>query len=78
MYGILPINFSIKYKMDLMSIHATTIYPASQLGDGNNGQIAKQWDSYAAGNLQINDLPLVYIPEGLQLRDLQKARKKLI
>jgi radical SAM superfamily enzyme YgiQ (UPF0313 family) len=74
------IDYAIKFDMDLMSIHTTTVYPGSKLHDhlASIGEVdvIGQWDKYARGELSADDLSLMYIPEGLTLADLQRARKK--
>ena len=74
------IDFAIKFDMDLMSIHTTTVYPGSGLHEllakQEKVDVVGQWDKYAKGELGMDDLSLMYIPEGLTLKNLQKARKK--
>lgn len=74
------IDFPVKYDMNLMSIHTTTVYPGSKLHElmaqEGTDEITKQWDRYARGEMEMDDLSLMYIPKGLTLQDLQKARKK--
>lgn len=74
------IDFAVRFDMDLMSIHTTTVYPGSKLHEhlAKEGKIdvTGQWDKYARGELGVDDLSLMYIPEGLDLKDMQKARKK--
>ncbi|MBI1910810.1 MAG: radical SAM protein [Deltaproteobacteria bacterium] len=74
------VDFAVRFDMDLMSIHTTTVYPGSKLHEhlAKEGKIdvIGQWDKYAKGELGAGDLSLMYIPEGLTLKDLQKARKK--
>lgn len=74
------VDFAVKFDMDLMSIHTTTVYPGSKLHEilaaEGKEDILKQWDNYAKGEMAMDDLSLMYIPEKLTLKDLQKSRKK--
>jgi radical SAM superfamily enzyme YgiQ (UPF0313 family) len=74
------VDFAIKFDMDLMSIHTTAVYPGSRLqkilAKEKKTDVIGQWDKYAKGELEMSELSLVYIPEGLTLKDLQKARKR--
>lgn len=74
------VRFAKDYDMDLMSIHTTTVYPGSRLHDllAEEGKVdvIGQWDRYARGEMGMDDLSLMYIPEGLTLKDLQRARKR--
>ena len=73
------VGFAVKADMDMMSIHTTTVYPGSRLFEmltkNGNAHLVQQWDNYAKGVVSMDDLSLMYIPDGLTLKDLQKARK---
>lgn len=74
------VDFAVKFDMDLMSIHTTTVYPGSELHEillkKQQKNIIDQWDKYARGEMSMDDLSLMYIPDNLTLKDLQAARKK--
>lgn len=68
-----------KFNLDIMSIHATTIYPGSQLFQTANRESGtnalKLWYEYARGKRKLEDLPLVYIPKGIEFSEIEKARR---
>lgn len=74
------VNYPRKYNLDIMSIHATTIYPGSELFDLAQKESRQNyldlWYKYARGEKKLDDLPLVYIPDGMEFSDIEKARKK--
>lgn len=75
------VNFAKRSGVDTMSIHTTTVYPGSDLFDyvlQHDGiDLNEQaWYKYARGEESLETLPLVYVPKGLTIKDLQKLRKK--
>lgn len=74
------VNYPVKYKFDIMSIHATTIYPGSDLFElsqkENKQNYLDLWYRYARGESKLDDLPLVYVPAGMEFSEIEKARKR--
>lgn len=74
------VTYPKKYDLDIMSIHTTTIYPGSELFNlaqkENKQNYLDLWYKYARGEKKLDDLPLVYIPSGMEFSDIEKARKK--
>ncbi len=74
------VNYPGKFGLDIMSIHATTVYPGSELFETAQKENKKNyldlWYKYAKGEKRLQDLPLVYIPKGMEFSVIEKARKK--
>lgn len=74
------VDFPTKHDLDIMSIHATTIYPGSSIAaiyeKENNISLKEMWNQYAAGKIKIEDITLVYVPKGMTMEDIKRFRKK--
>lgn len=72
-------NAPKKFDLDIMSIHATTIYPGSDLfafaEKEKKEDYLKLWYLYADGQKKLEELPLVYIPKGIDFSEIEKARR---
>jgi radical SAM superfamily enzyme YgiQ (UPF0313 family) len=68
-----------KYNFDIMSIHATTIYPGSalfELAQRETGQdFLKLWYQFAREEKKLEELPLVYVSKKTTFADIEKARR---
>lgn len=73
-------NFPVKYNLDIMSIHTTTIYPGSALAkifeDKQKISLIDKWRQYADGKISVEDVSLIYIPDGMKFDDIRRVRRK--
>ena len=73
------INFPVLHDFDIMTIHATTIYPGTSLAKiyekDNNISLKERWNQYARGEKSIEDVSLIYIPKGITMDDIKRYRR---
>jgi len=74
------VNMGKDLGVDLITVHPTAIYPGSQLQktlqEERGIDINAYWTEYAKGTLSFEEIPSVYIPEEMDLRYIQEARKR--